>query len=715
MKNTIPFLLALSFILSCAPKKDQSGNGSALLAGGAAAESEPLNPDALFAVVYEVQVRSANACRVDTGSPAQRQACAQKVAPNVKYRAESWAGGYDCENDNVAKQTIADLQKVKLGTFEDMLENTSDYRVGITLRYIKEKVGANTVWVMPMFPNNDKWNIPARCDNVGSPYAVRDYLHASGSLSRVCIKANKTEYDVPEEEAPCFGNVSFDKLVEAANAQGLRIMMDVALNHFGHNYRYYDYVDFKTTRERIKAGENLDSLWNFGSTEEGSLVKPEILDSIEKIEQHAPNHASIKEAYEAVKMKCPNFKGDVLVRMTNMYRNMLDWERGQMTCDKPPYLEYMVPGFYAGAGGGGNPHPSRGVGDNFTNNWSDVKFLNHFENRKSDDRGSHYEYFVRNREYFFRIMNYWVSRGVQGFRLDHTTDHDSGMAPNEWRYLIRKVNHYDWLRKGKPNNHRKPIYMAEEFHDQGGMKHVVDAMTEGYVGDMRGGNPKDTAHVQRVLDNAKRFEGQALVLRTFETHDEHRLYDNTGFNEWTGAGFWGIGLTTWSMPMLLMGQEFGERWQLSFRRSDYLRARFQGAPGFTNHAYDLIDFYGKMIRARFDVKNRALAADAYVYLPLKNNQPNDPRLFAIMKWWGHEVVFGFHNLWQQGVVEQAFYIPPDVANAAAINGDLKYKLVNVLSGQQAGDCRTGHELKTNLYVKLEDHERLQWLRLETCN
>ena len=38
-------------------------------------------------------------------------------------------------------------------------------------------VGANALWLMPVFPVNDEWNLPDACDNLGSPYAVRDYLH----------------------------------------------------------------------------------------------------------------------------------------------------------------------------------------------------------------------------------------------------------------------------------------------------------------------------------------------------------------------------------------------------------------------------------------------------------------------------------------------------------------------------------------------------------
>lgn len=690
---------------SAATVKDEGGGGL-----------EPVNGDAMFSVLYEVQLRAANACRSDTGSPEQQAACAAKVSPSYKSKAESWAVTADCGTDQDAQNVLGDLERIRLGTVEDMLADTDDYHLGVTLKYIKDKVGANTVWIMPVFMDNDRWNIPARCDNLGSPYAVRDYMHVAGSLSRVCIQANKTEYQVGEgDEAPCFGNVAMDKLIDQANKMGLRVMMDIALNHFGHNYRYYDYAAYRPTRERIAANENLDGLWDMSATYEDALVHPELIDSPESLQKAAQTDANVKASLDAVAQKCPALKGDNLVRAVGMWRNMLDWERAQLDCAQPMYLEFQAPGFYAGAGGWNDKHPARKLGDNFTNNWSDVKFLYHQEIHASDARGDFFQTYVRNREYFFRILNYWTSRGVQGFRLDHTTDGDSGMSPNEWRYLMRKVDHYDWVRKGKPQDHHKPLYLAEEFGDQMGMNKVADAMTEGYIGDMRGGAEKNTAHVQRVLDNGKRFNDRTLVLRALETHDEQRLYENSGFNAWTGAGFWGIGATTRAVPMVLMGQEFGERNQLSFRRSEYLRSRFYGTPNHLAQGGDLVNFYGSMIKSRLDGKNHALLSGSQLYLPLKNNEPNDPRLFAMMKWWGNDVAFVFHNLWEQGVVEQAFYIPPDVANQVGIQGGNQYKLVNILSGQQVGPCHSGDDLKTNLYVKMEGGERLLWLRLELCN
>jgi hypothetical protein len=647
-----------------------------------------LNLAAGSMILYELQVRSANACDPTVGSSTQRAACAAKVAPTPVYRAQ----GMSCP-------ILSDLSRIKLGTLDDLVENTADYRTGITLRYVAERTGANTVWLMPLFPNNDTWNLPDACDNLGSPYAVRDYLHASGALSRACIARGQDEYST----TPCWGNADFDRVVADAHGRGLKVMLDLALNHFGHNYLMYDYAGARSVRDRVAAGENLDALWNFAATDEPALVNPAVLDTPAALA--ALTAASPADAAQlgALTARCPALGGDALVRAFHIWRSAFDWERNQFVCASP-YLEFGAPGFYLGSN---RWDPSTHLGDGFTNSWADVKFLFHHE-----ENTAHTWEFVRTREYLFRIMNYWSARGVDGFRLDHTTDGDSGLGPNEWKYLTSKVDYYA-ARRGQA----RPVYMAEEFSDQMGMNHVVDAMTEGYVGDLcgRNGATKNTSFVEGVLGNMDRFGGHAFVMSALETHDEHRLLDGTGWNYWTGAGFWGIGATTRSMPMMLGGQEFGEWRGLGFRRSDYLHARFVGSDSYTSSGDALVGYYQKLATQRLRPENRALLAPNHAYLRSRWTGQPDQRIFAQVKWSSDQnVVFVFHNLWEQWV-SQDFYLDPGVASSMGLGDSTWYKLVDALTGQQMGGCHTGGDLKWDFYVQMDAGTRAQWLRLELCN
>jgi len=678
---TLLFLLAPACAATTA--NDESQAESEL---GTAARDWPVNLAAGSTVLYEMQVRAANACRVDVGSAEQRAACAAKAAPKVQYRAEGMSCG-DARN----------LEEIKLGTLDDMLDGTADYKKGITLRYIRERVGANMVWLMPLFPNNDRWNIPDACDNLGSPYAVRDYFHASGMLSRACIATGRDEHDAE----PCWGNEALDAVIASAHQRGLKIMLDVALNHFGHNYDAYDYGDYQTLPSLLdKLGGDAPRLWNHDATFDIGLIHPKLLDSPASLAELETNPRT-KADVEAVKLKCPAARGDALVRAVVAHRLAFPHERANLGCAGEA-LESQIPSFYMGRD---RFNPATSVGDTFTNEWRDVKFLFHRE----ENVAKSWE-FARQREYLFRILNYWVSRGVDGFRLDHTTDPDSGMGSNEWKYILGKVNYYA-AKRGQP----APIYLAEEFHDQSEMNKIVDVMTEGYIGDMTGRNvaSKDARHVERVIDSATRFGDGAFTMTALETHDEHRLTDGTGFNPWTGAGFWGVGATLRSTPMIVMGQEFGEPWGIGFRRSDFLRSRFEGSAQFRPDGDALVGFYGRMAAQRQAPENRALLSPKRFFLrPRSAPGAADARVLAMAKWTADgNVVFVFHNLWEQNV-EQSFFLPPTLVRELSISDDAFYRLTDAISGRTVSGCRRGRDLAFDFFVKMDAGTRAQWLRLE---
>ncbi len=636
-----------------------------------------LNLAAGSTVLYEVQVRTANACDPGVGSAAQRAACAAKVAPTPVYAVQ----GGSCPS-------LASLQKIRLGTLDDMMASTTDYASGITLSYIKNTLGANMVWLMPPFPNNDAWGIASPCDNLGSPYAVRDYFHIDPALSSACITA-------AAGSGPCWSNATFDALIAQAHSLGLKVMLDVAFNHFGHNYLTYGVAGVTPIRDRVAAGQDLGSLWNFPATEDPALLHPTVLDQ--------PAQIPAGKDLTALLARCPSLTGDALVRAYDTWEMAFDWDRQAFDCQNL-FLEFEAPGFYVSAD---QFNPSSHVGDDDSGSWPDVKFLFHHE-----ENAAHQWEFVREREYLFDIMNYWASRGVDGFRLDHSTDPASGLGSNEWKYITSKVDYYAW-RRGQAT----PIYLAEEFAQQQEMNFVVDAETQGYVTYMNGRNgaTKNTSFVDGAVAQTGEFDGHAFVMTALEDHDEPRLLSGTGFDYWTGAGFWGIGATTRSMPSILMGQEIGESYPLSFRASDYLRSRFVGSPVYTTQGPALLGYYGAMIRARLAPENRALLSPSYALLARTSDGAQNQGLYAAVKWSSDgNVVFVFHNLWEVSTTD-TFYIAPSIVSAIGLQPGTLYKLVDALSGQPLGGCSTGAALAYSLYVSLPAGTRAQWARLETCN
>ncbi|MCA9545125.1 MAG: hypothetical protein KC613_12065, partial [Myxococcales bacterium] len=386
-----------------------------------------------------------------------------------------------------------------------------------------------------------------------------------------------------------------------------------------------------------------------------------------------------------------------LLRGFAMWRNALDHERAAFDCAAGS-LEQALPGFYL-AQDRWSPAPT--ASDVFRNDWRDVKFLFH-----QATNTAHSHSYVRNREYLVRVLNHWVARGVDGFRLDHSTDFNNGLSTEFWRYVLAKVNHYAALR-----GQDRPVYLAEEFFTQDGMADLVDILTEGYVTDItaRRGQTKDAGRVEWVLANAERFNGRANVMAALETHDEHRLTEGTGFDVWTGAGFHGLGLTAHTTPMVLMGQPLGSHAGVGFKRSTLLEARF------ADHDLDpLVEFYGALHHARRAHANRALRAAPRHFLRTAEGNV-DQRIFAQVKWSGDgNVVFVVHNLWP-GAVQQRYVIPPHIADALWLRAGRDYRLVDVFTEQPMGACRDGGALAQDLFVALAADERLQWLRLEVCD
>ncbi len=86
----------------------------------------------------------------------------------------------------------------------------------------------------------------------------------------------------------------------------------------------------------------------------------------------------------------------------------------------------------------------------------------------------------------------------------------------------------------------------------------------------------------------------------------------------------------------------------------------------------------------------------------------------MVKWSGDgSVVFVLHNLWEQNVA-QSYYIPQDLADQLWLRSNRSYRLVDILSGEQKGQCHSGADLAWDFYVEMDASTRAQWLRLELC-
>jgi len=642
--------------------------------GGQAGPVEPLNTAAGDLVIYEVQARSANACRPETGGTA----CESILGPYFPYH------GSGCS-------ILDDLTAIKKSTLDDLVaEHDVPHRsAGITLQYIDEVVGANTVWLMPVFPHNFEFNLPDACDDLGSPYAVRDYYHVRGTLANRCVLEGRDEWS----DDPCFANPELEQLVEEAHARGMKVMLDLAFNHLGHEYHFYDYAGAVPVRERLADG---DDLWDFDRTFEPALVHPEILD--EPSELPAEADGILSDLCGAAPT------GTEAVRRYLMWREAFDWERDRMDCSAPATLENQVPGFYLGAGA---QTPSQQVGDNFTNNWNDVKFL---FNNEADTL--HRWEFARTRELAFRVVNYYLSIGVDAFRLDHA----NGLTENEWRYIFRKAEYYQ-----KKRELPEPVFMSESFYNIVELNRVFDILTEGYHHDITHGE-RGTSYIEgKLFEDRQAYLGDlSYILLHLENHDEGRLLKaSTGFDVWRGVTFYALSAASRGTLMMMTGQEWGEPWDLGFRRSDYLRGRFPAEPNWNPKGDELTSLYRKIHQARLDPMNVALRKGLR-YFPRTDKGTLKEQLFAMVRYMPDcsNTLFTFFRLWVDDI-EATYAITPELAGKICLQDDAEYRLVDVFTGQSVwqdqypGGLRTGaHMREFGIYVHLPLAESFQWLRLE---
>jgi hypothetical protein len=617
-------------------------------------------------LLYELQLRSANACDPLLGTPEQRQACASKPAPEVRYLATDSSCG-----------ELADLERIRLGTIDDLLEPTADPTLGITLRYIAEEVGANAVWLMPPFPDNNTEQLPDPCDNLGSPYAVTDYFHLDPGLSRGCIS----------DPAECDPNAIVQPLVAQAESRNLRLFLDVAFNHFGRNYRFYD-LDAPPPDPGLTEQER----WDFDATFDAALLDPRLLTAATL----TGSSSGIAQAAADLALRCPDMLLEERASAVALWRWLTTTERAAFDCSANT-LERLAPSFYAGA----DPaRPSTGPVDTYSGPWRDVRFLFHHEAAGPSRAAS-----LRLREYLFRILNYWTAQGFSGFRLDHATESANGLSPEVWRYLIAKTRFYAERRGQRP-----PIFLAEEFSDPQGMASVADLLTEGYLFDATArGRSGDGNSMALTLAKTARFGGQARVLAHLENHDELRLTDGTGLDFDTGRIRWAAGLAVWSAPMLLTGQEWGESERLQFRRSSLLPGRFDAAvmAGWRTRVASYRDYIahwrspaGALLRGR----------------PMRAFPSATPtQLLLVAKWDGAgEGLLLLHNLQRQTASGQ-FALPPDVAGQLGLDSCARYRLVTLARDRELLSCRPSSDLARAFTLLMPAGEERWLARFGPCD
>lgn len=707
--------------------------------------------------VYELQIRTANACRTDGGN-GEAQWCAKKrYAPLVTERTDVRPRiPYDPGCDRGQKN-------VRPGTIGDLLLDTKDIRDRITLRYVRESVGANTLWLMPIHPNYEQGPfLPDRCDVGGSPYGATDFMHVRASLSDTCIKLGRDETSAPA----CWGNAhqlrtgetlaepsaawfagrrarsgldkdgaksDFQALLDKSRALGMRVLMDVALNHTGVDYRFHDYAGATTyqgyANAAKSAGKTLDAFMWAGATDnsvEEALVFPQLLDKVSELT--TTQQTALKQV-----RGCAQASGANLVVMQNMQNAAFDFERARLGCERME-LQHNLPAFFAS--GRNHANPAADANDAF-HEWKDVTKLYY----AIWNSAKMYEW-VRVREYAFRVLNYWVAQGARAFRLDHA----NGLHPEVWNYLVRKVRKYHRIRSQRLGvAYDDIVFFAEDFDNTKANLPNFDSAWVGEVKDLPNLIKKDAGDIEAVMEGVTTSKGlkyrqdpyfprggwyaPALGLG-LGNHDEPAVFDRAGMDVWTAAAFHAMFTTSWGMPITPIGQEFGETWQIPFRRVDHLPARWNpGHRGLDDRGKAALTAWYKTLHEtrakRCGTGELALCHPSLAYGEryfLKTPYGTvDDRYLAYAKYTldCRETTVVFINLWNRSG-EQTYAMPRDLAGKLCLTDNARYQLVNVLDGRSdwasthagTGGIREGWEIKLHgLPLRWNSGERVKILKL----
>lgn len=271
-------------------------------------------------------------------------------------------------------------------TLEDFTDHDSDGFDPFNLNLVRNRLGFNTLWLMPIFPiTRERWDPNSRQVvpnySPGSPYATRNYYAVNEALSR----SNDTAAALSE----------FKYMVNQADALGLNVFIDVAFNHAGRD---------------VVFGQGAADLGLVAATNIDQLIRntrPAWATSLSDYRQHASSTADV--GLYAPEDRCGE---------ESWYDAGFEWYFGS----------------YASLG------PKPGYGPTWAGGALDERDLFFTD---LDPAGG-YDFEVENVfNYFARILPFWLEQTgnkLAGIRADFA----QGLPPQAWEYIINKTRQKKW-------------------------------------------------------------------------------------------------------------------------------------------------------------------------------------------------------------------------------------------------------------------------------
>jgi hypothetical protein len=349
---------------------------------------------------------------------------------DVRFRPRDEA--HDALNIEIVNVGMAnfDPRTRQYGTFADMMGTGSPATDGkYTLAYLAAQ-GVTGLWLQPIF-EIEKWDHRPQSDDAGSPYAVKDYFTPRFELC-------KTSHGLTGEPARQAAIAEVKAFIQQAESLGIRVLLDVALNHVGHNYQFRDLFKKPDGTREVRANDFSQVAVDEAQlrTIERRLADPQITKTMERLAPHV--YGKWGDSNGASK------------------------------------VEEIAPGGWF--------------------EWPDTKQLNHGRSRHgyhwTDDLPSAAQLKVQ--DWLTRVLEFWaVDVGVHGFRLDHLT----GLPERFLDHGLNKVQaEVDRLRPGK-----RLFILGEDFHTNAVTRHWLDAGQGGWFHELR--RVRNPQHLEWVIEH----------------------------------------------------------------------------------------------------------------------------------------------------------------------------------------------------------------------
>ncbi len=583
------------------------------------------------------------------GAPRHRD-CAIVISPAKAARATI----YEANALTVEATQGGDFEN--RSTFEDFLsisdiDDFNPFQVG----YVRSALGFNTLWLMPIFPQTAWcWDRPnwrwGPNNSPGSPYATRDYWSVNPWLA-----ADRTADRAMQ---------LLNAVMEEAEASGLDVYFDVALNHAGRD---------------VVFGEGAVQLGLCAPADASTWVRVARPQWCTRgVDFH--NGYAIPFYREAA-----NNDFECAVWAPGDRLNEHVWDDANVDWFFGSYSALGPKSFHGASDYWGNPvRHSDALGSA-----EDERDLFYTDLSQAPDVAALWTYFAH-------LFEYWLDKTagrLAGIRADFA----QGLPNQLWELIINKTRQARW----------DFVFLAEVLDPdqiQYRLNKVFDVLTTKDHWLYRRAELTTPELVGSLEAEARLFSSDGLVMHNGTSHDEEGNADR-----WMMTARYGVSAALGGVPMIFMGQPLGQQEKLTFRESWANLYERWSAPAADRDA--VAAMYRRINRAR-ESSPELTGSQRYFLATMDGGM--HARIFAVARWVStgerDSLVIAFVNLDSASAAAATFRIPVVVRLA----GD--YQAVNLVANDPLAHLwptpRRAEDIYTEgMHVRFSLPNEVQYVRL----